>query len=89
MRPFDAFFLETVPPPRLRVWMTTPPPPFLSEALDPPLLYISASWGNYVSVFIPLTSSSSFILSIGKQIMTQFPARPCNQESDYVLKTIP
>ena len=41
MRPegLKKFFVETVPPPpHLRVWMTAPKPPTLSEGLDPPLL---------------------------------------------------
>ena len=34
----EKLFLETgLPPPYLRVWMTVPPPPFLSESLDPSL----------------------------------------------------
>ena len=30
-------FFRRLPPPYLRVWMTAPPPPHLSEGLDPPL----------------------------------------------------
>ena len=30
-------FLETAPPPYLRIWMTGHPPPPLSEGLDTPL----------------------------------------------------
>ena len=33
--------LRPVHPPYLRVWMTAPPPPPLSEGFDPPLFYVS------------------------------------------------
>ena len=56
MRPegLKKFFVETVPPPPyLRVWMTAPNPPTLSEGLDPPLL--TAIFNTFRSLPTPVT----------------------------------